>query len=71
MTSELIRNYLTVAEWPMQDQVVDSQLSQVCTMTSQAGVTPATENYTRWCEVTIIGIERTARIRTLLSNRAL
>jgi len=34
MTSELIRNYLTVAECLMQEQDVNSQLSQVCTITS-------------------------------------
>jgi len=71
MTSKLIRNYLTVAEYLMQEQGISSQLSQVCTMTFLAGVMSATENYTRWCEVTIIGIQQTARIRILLSNRAL
>jgi len=44
MTSKLICNYLTVAECLMQEQDNSSQLSQVCTMTSWAGVTPATEN---------------------------
>jgi len=57
MTSKLIHNYLTVAGRLTQEQDISSQLSQVCTTTSQAGVTPATMNYTRWCEVTIIGIE--------------
>jgi len=44
MTSKSIRNYLTVAECLMQEQDIGSQLSQVCTMTSSARVTPATEN---------------------------
>jgi len=44
MTSKLIRNYLTVAECLMQEQDISSQLSQVCTTTSWAGVTLATEN---------------------------
>jgi len=47
MTSELIHNYLTVAECSMQEQDISSQLSPVYTMTSYAGVMPATENYTR------------------------
>ena len=57
MTSKLIRSYLTVTECLMQEQDISSQLSQVCAMTSQAGVMVVTENYIRWYKVTIIGIE--------------
>jgi len=44
MTSELIHTYLMVAEYLMHEQDISSQLSQVCTMTSHAGVMLATEN---------------------------
>jgi len=44
MTSKLICNYLAVAECLMQEQHISCQLSQVCKMTSSAGVMPAIEN---------------------------
>jgi len=44
MTYKLIRNYLIVAECLMQEQDISSELSHMCTTTSQAGVMPATEN---------------------------
>jgi len=44
MTCRLIHNYLTVAEYLIQEQDISSQLSQVCTMTSYTEITPTTEN---------------------------